>query len=273
VKRQLILWTIAVLVTIVSARYQRITGPTYAKEGEVQFEGNKITFKLDRSHPGADNHKVFISVPDTSISGYLIYKRFKSYDSLTESKMIRDGQKLVSEFPGQPAAGKVEYQIKLTKGLSFVNIPPEPVVLRFRGDVPAGVLIPHIIFISFAMLLSTRTGMEAFFKDTKLKGLVLWTVGILFLGGLLFGPIVQKFSFGEYWTGFPFGFDLTDNKTLIAFLSWMPALYLVIKNKSARKWVIGAAIITFIIFLIPHSVLGSEIDHTKLSPKTEIQIK
>jgi hypothetical protein len=273
VKKQIILWTIAVILTIASVRYQKLTGPTYPKEGEVLFEGNKITYKFDRSHPGSDNHKVSIEVPDTNISGCLIYKRYKSYDTLSEVKMTRNGKILFSEFPGQPPAGKIEYLVKLTKGLSYVNIPPNPVVLRFRGDVPAGVLIPHIIFIFFAMLLSTRTGIEAFYKDAKLKGYVLWTVVILFIGGLIFGPIVQKFSFGEFWTGFPFGFDLTDNKTLIAFLSWLPALYLVIKNKSARKWVIGAAIVTLIIFLIPHSVLGSEIDYTKTGTKTEVQIK
>ena len=48
------------------------------------------------------------------------------------------------------------------------------------------------------------------------KYLTFLTMGSLFLGGMLLGPIVQNFAFGDYWTGIPFGWDLTDNKTLLA---------------------------------------------------------
>jgi hypothetical protein len=48
---------------------------------------------------------------------------------------------------------------------------------------------------------------------------------------MILGPVVQKFAFGEYWTGFPFGTDLTDNKTLIAFIGWIIALVAVFKSE------------------------------------------
>lgn len=77
------------------------------------------------------------------------------------------------------------------------------------------------------------------------------------------GPITQKFAFGEYWTGVPFGFDLTDNKTLIAFIAWIVALWSIYKSKNPGRWILAAAVITLLVFLIPHSVLGSEIDYRK----------
>jgi hypothetical protein len=187
--------------------------------------------------------------------------------------MRRNGDTLSAEFPGQPAAGKVEYQVKLVKGLSFINIPVEPVVLRYRGDMPAWVLILHIVVMFGAMTFSIRAGAEAFYKNKKLKGLVLWTVCLLFIGGLILGPIVQKYSFGEFWTGFPFGFDLTDNKTLIAFIGWLPAIFAIYKKKAARGWVIGAAILMFVVYMIPHSVLGSEIDYTKTNVKIKMPVR
>jgi hypothetical protein len=114
------------------------------------------------------------------------------------------------------------------------------------------------------MLFSTRTGLEFFNKEPNYKKLSYWTFGLLVLGGLIFGPIVQKYAFGEYWTGFPFGIDLTDNKTLIAAIGWIIALIAIVKTSNPKKWVIFASVLMFIVYLIPHSVLGSELDYNEL---------
>ncbi|MGE5437947.1 MAG: hypothetical protein ACM3O3_12010, partial [Syntrophothermus sp.] len=72
------------------------------------------------------------------------------------------------------------------------------------------------------------------------------------------------------WTGFPFGYDLTDNKTAIAFAGWLIALLAVLMKKRERVFIIFAAILMFIVFLIPHSMFGSELDYTKTdSVKTQ----
>ena len=64
----------------------------------------------------------------------------------------------------------------------------------------------------FGMLLSTRAGLEAYSTTPNYGRLILWTVALLTVGGLLLGPIVQKYAFDAFWTGWPFGTDLTDNK-------------------------------------------------------------
>ncbi len=81
---------------------------------------------------------------------------------------------------------------------------------------------------------------------------------------MILGPIVQKYAFGEFWTGFPNGTDLTDNKTLIAFIGWLLALFAVVKEKKQKFWVGFATLLMFVVFLIPHSVMGSELDYSKL---------
>jgi hypothetical protein len=118
-----------------------------------------------------------------------------------------------------------------------------------------------------AMLFSTLTGLVVIFR-AKNSYIFAWiTVISVGIGGLILGPIVQKFAFDAYWTGWPFGHDLTDNKSLVAFIFWVVALAVMKKNRENRLWPVIASIVLLVVFMIPHSVLGSEIDYTK--EKTE----
>lgn len=264
-KRSVLLWIIAFVLTLLTAVYQRMTGPTYPVSGKVIIENQEIKYSLDRSHGGEGDHQIKIKVDDESITGQLEWKRYKTNDELHKQEMKLEDGFLIGTLPHQPPAGKLIYSVKLTKNSDTVIVNDgHPVVIRFKGDVPIFIIIPHVIFIFLAMLFSTRTGLEFFNNDPNYKKLAYWTFGILLLGGMIFGPIVQKYAFGEYWTGFPFGMDLTDNKTLIAFVGWIIALVALKKSAKPQRWILFAAILMFIVFLIPHSVLGSELDYNEL---------
>lgn len=264
-KRSVLLWIIAFVLTLLTAVYQRMTGPTYPVSGKVIIENQEIKYSLDRSHGGEGDHQIKIKVDDESITGQLEWKRYKTNDELRKQEMKLEDGFLIGTLPHQPPAGKLIYSVKLTKNSDTVIVNDgHPVVIRFKGDVPIFIIIPHVIFIFLAMLFSTRTGLEFFNNDPNYKKLAYWTFGILLLGGMIFGPIVQKYAFGEYWTGFPFGMDLTDNKTLIAFVGWIIALVALKKSAKPQRWILFAAILMFIVFLIPHSVLGSELDYNEL---------
>jgi hypothetical protein len=178
--------------------------------------------------------------------------------------MVRKDNVLTADLPHQPKAGKLLYKVKLINQSVSIVIPKKPVVIRFKGAVPLYILIPHIIFIFGAMLLSTRTGLEAFNKEPKFKNLTIATLLFLFIGGGIFGPLAQFYAFDAYWTGFPVGYDLTDNKILIAFIGWLIAAIMIKKSPNPKRWVAFASILLFVVFLIPHSVLGSELDYNKL---------
>ncbi len=264
-KKKIILWILAVLITIVTAIYQRVTGPTYPISGKVKLAEQEIDYKLNRSHGGNDDYKIEIKVNDSNINGTLYFKRYKTQDDWTLVKMGHEGSNLTASLPYQPPAGKLEYYLELNDENAKAKFPSDnSVVIRFKGAVPSNILIPHIIGMVLAMLLSNRTGLEFFNKNANFKKLTLWTIGFLLVGGLIFGPIVQKYAFGEYWTGFPFGHDLTDNKTLIAFIGWLVALFMYGKSKVPKIWALFGAIILLVVYLIPHSVMGSEIDYNKL---------
>jgi hypothetical protein len=263
-KRSLILWLIAFILTLLLAGYQRVTGPTYPVSGSINFNNKKLEYKLDRNHSGEGNHTIQVDTHNSNIEGELIWKRYKTNDDWNIVKMDNNDGILSAELPHQPKAGKLLYKIKLIGQSESFVIPEQPVIIRFKGAVPLYILIPHIFFIFSAMMLSARTGLEIFNKEPEFKNLSMLTLLFLLIGGGVLGPIAQYYAFDAYWTGFPVGYDLTDNKILIAFVGWLIAFIMIRKTQNPKRWVALASILLFVVFLIPHSVLGSELDYNKL---------
>lgn len=263
-------WVLALIITLAAALYQRRTGPTYPLSGSAELDGRTISYRLDRSHGGETDHRVEVNTGDATVTGLVEWRRWRTAEEWTGVPMVSADGLLSADLPHQPPAGKLEYRVTLRHEGQAVLLPAGgPAVIRFKGDVPLVVLIPHILAMFGAMLLSTRTGLEFFSPSPRLTPLIFWTIGFLAVGGLLLGPVVQKYAFDAYWTGWPFGQDLTDNKTAVALLGWVVAALALSRVRKPAAWALAAAIILFAVYLIPHSVLGSEIDYTKASGNTE----
>lgn len=259
------LWIFAFIITISSAFYQRMTGPNYPLRGKESVNEQVVSFKLLRSGIVEKDAPILLDVPDPTISGHVQYRRYKSHDEWSAMPLQRKGNRLEAFLPHQPAAGKLMYYVYLKKDDQEVSLTgKEPVILRYRKSVPAYIMIPHIFLMFAAMMFSNRAGLEALDAQGRTYKYMIWTIILFFIGGFIFGPLMQKFAFGNYWTGFPFGYDLTDNKTLIAMVGWIIAWIANSRGKNRRGWILIAAVLMLAIYLIPHSVLGSEIDYTKL---------
>jgi hypothetical protein len=255
------LWVMAAVITIASALYQRMTGPTYPLRIRDQVGGIQLSARLQRTEAGPGNHLVNVEAP-APVQGVVEWKRFKTADPFTAVPMQREGALLQAELPHQPPAGKLEYRVRLSNGEAATLL--GPLVIRFRGAVPTVILIVHIIAMFGGMLLATRTGLGAWAREKNLKPLTLYTLVVLAIGGFILGPVVQKYAFGALWTGWPFGGDLTDNKTAVAILIWVATWFALPRSRSPRVWVIVAAVATLAVFMIPHSVMGSELDYSKV---------
>ncbi len=268
--QSILLWIFAVVFTISAAIYQRLTGPTHPKRVAISIKGEDHHFKLLRSHGGDDDATLILEVPE-HISGEVHYKIYKSSDEYTSVPMTRDAQEISAPLPHQPPAGKLEYFITLNDGADEYRINEDPVVIRFKGHVALYILIPHIIFMFLAMLFSLRTGIEAIFKGNRTFKYARVTVICLGIGGLILGPIVQLMAFGDLWTGWPFGGDWTDNKTIVAFAFWLIALLVLRKRPENRLWPIIAFLVLFAMYMIPHSMGGSEYDYEKGAVETGLR--
>jgi hypothetical protein len=259
--KKALIWIFAVVLTFSAAIYQRLTGPTHPQRTQISISGETYHFKLLRTFDGEGDCPIAVAMPDTAVKGTLEYRIYPQKVDFTKLEMKRHGENLSASLPHQGMAGKLEYKVVFTKGNEqFLLNNGAPTVIRYKGYVPNFILFPHILCMFLAMLFSNVAGIFALFKIPSWKMLKI-TLGTIFIGGLIMGPLVQKYAFNELWAGIPYGWDLTDNKTLIAFAAWMIA-YLFNRKQESRYWVIAAMVVTLGIFSIPHSLFGSQLDAT-----------
>lgn len=253
---------LSAIITLLAAFYQRSTGPTYPKKYNIELNGQNYKFSLKRSH--TLTRDCFIELKDApdGLSGTVFYRPYPTNSEWQQAGFLKEKNTLTAALPVQPAAGKLQYYLELNHNGKTIQIAKsEPVIMRFKGDVPAGFMIPHILVMFLAMFFSNLTGLLVITRNNKYRRYMNISFVLLLVGGLILGPIIQKYAFGHFWTGFPFGYDLTDNKTLIIFLVYAAAVIANLK-KPRPYWALIAAIVLLLIYSIPHSLMGSELDYS-----------
>lgn len=275
--RSLSLWLLSIIVSVLCFTYQDRTGPTYPLEGTFPTQRGRVHFKFLRSETIGNDLKVLLVDPlPEGLTGHVKYRRFKSNDDWATLQFksgvfafSRRGrsetvQGIGAELPTlKERAGKYEYFVYVDDGRGDeVSITGEkPIHARYKADVPAWVLILHIVVIFASMTLAARSMLEAL-ADGRFKWMLQATVASLLLGAFVLGPLVQWYAFGVWWSGIPFGYDWTDNKVLAELIFWLFAL-LVNRGDRRNRWsVYTAGILTLIVYFIPHSIFGSEYDYT-----------
>lgn len=266
------LWFGALAMMVSAAAWQRRTGPTYPRHGHVVLAGHDVAWRLVRSATSGEPFLVDVPAP-SGFSGRVRYRRYPTSEPFTELEMKREGPTLAALLPTQPPAGKLEYSVVLSAAGGVTQLPPDgPVVMRFKGDVPASVLLPHVVMMFFGMLIGVRAALAAAFARPEARRYAWVTVVLIGLGGLALGPIVQKHAFGAFWTGWPLGEDLTDNKTLVMWLAWVAAAWVLsrreVNDRAVRIAVALAAAVMIAVYLVPHSLRGSQLDYSRLGAGT-----
>jgi hypothetical protein len=254
---------------LAAAVWQRLTGPTHPRRGTTEIAGQDVRWRLLRSSLSGEPFMVVLPAPE-GVTGAVHYRRYPTGEPFRGVAMSREGETLVGLLPTQPPAGKLEYYVALTTPAGPVRVPEgEPIVMRFKGDVPALVLIPHVVTMFVSMMIGIRAALAAALGRPESRRYAWVAVVGIAIGGLVLGPIVQKYAFGAYWTGWPFGGDLTDNKTLGMWLAWVAAVVVFWRRRDpldrvARWTTIAAALVMIAVYLVPHSLRGSQLDYSKV---------
>jgi hypothetical protein len=180
--KKFILWSLAFIITIAAAIYQRHTGPTYPKDLKVTLNNNEYDLKLVRSLALDEKPQVKLGITDTTVKAKIFFKRLNSSDEYQSADFsynvypvdsyimnkvfkITEDKGLFADVPKQPAAGKIQYYLELTDSKGTQNhFKDSPVIIRFKGGVPAFILVPHILCMFLAMLFSTLAGLMAVIK-------------------------------------------------------------------------------------------------------------
>lgn len=256
---------LAVILTLFFAAFQRTTGPTHPASVKIKVGEKTYAFSLPRSGVVGEDTRIEVpfmeseDIAGDTVEAFLYYRLYPAADGDTYQKvpLVREDEMWVGMLPSQPMAGKLSYYVQAQGQEYFTQ---EPLVIRYRGNVPAWILIPHIILMFLAMYFACMAGLGAIFNRDFYKKYTYLTLIALLCGGFIFGCLVQKYAFGVYWAGFPIGSDLTDNKTLLALLAFLAAWGVLAFRKNARWAVLVASVIMLGVFCIPHSVRGSELD-------------
>lgn len=283
--KKVLLLILAVVLALSAMIYQRSTGPTYGYKGSLENGRESYKYELLRAHETTAGAR--IEMPQVEGAEYratLNYKRYQTEDEITPLDFSLDSDnRFTAQLPVQPAAGKMEYFITGTVNGNAFRIPEtaeDNIVLRYKDPVSDYILIPHVTMMIIVILFGIRAGLGSIFNDGTMRKWTIVAFASMTLGGMILGPLVQKSAFGEYWTGFPYGGDFTDNKMLIMWLAWALALAVIgfkpkKKENASRVAVILAAAVMTVVYLIPHSMGGSTLDYEQvdkgIDPKEAIK--
>ncbi len=278
VATSVVLWVIAVAVTLACLLYQDTTGPTSPLEGTIATAKGPVQFKFLRSENIGTPLDVILVNPPKGVTGQVKFRRYKSNDGFTQVPMIpgtfefsrRGSTGKVSGLglrlpPLYQRAGKYEYFVLIDDGSGkpFSVTGDRPIYARYKASVPNVVLAIHIFVIFLSLLLAIRTTLEAMLPAGRWRWMIWATLVTLLLGAFVMGPLVQWYAFGVWWSGIPFGWDWTDNKVLLELAAWIVAAALNLGKRRERWSVLAAGGVTLLVYFIPHSIFGSEYDYTK----------
>jgi len=183
--------------------------------------------------------------------------------------------------PNQGRGSEFSYRFQLedAAGRMLATIPvkesedrPKQLWFRFEGSRSDILLIVHILCMFGSFLLMVMVILTAF-EDMRNRAVrirlgkqTLWATIILFLGTFPIGIWLEYQVYATYWTGIPFGRDITDSKALIIFIYWLVMLYLLrgsalsgdprkdVIGATAARWVaVVGVVLSLALYLVPHS--------------------
>ena len=223
-------------------------------------------------------HLVLIEVTRSAEPGslkvYLKYYRDDEFHTLEMSRL--EGTDYFGvELPGGTLGSRTYYYLEAFDGGGNHLVIPEKATedftneydyfkIRFEGEAAFILLLLHIVLmIAVLFLLIHALYYAMYYLQTNDKGEhIVKTVnaGLItfFITGFPIGWIIEKQVLGNYWEGIPFGWDITDSKTLIIMVLWLIFIILhrmsKISLRAYARWVIINTLITILLFLIPHSL-------------------
>jgi hypothetical protein len=268
----------ALILTVLLLVIARRMSTRYAEEIDTKVDGVTLNHKTTTEY--------FIKDPDNPGVGPVVTLKSSATDR--ERAVIRYSEKVGGPYtavemtpvngvfsahlPPRAIGKKWFYQIDVYQdNVKLASIPSDrEQFVKFKGIVAPYIIGPHILF----MFATIFFGLMAVFTSIDLargKGdlrksvfFLLLTLLSAVLGGLVFGIEVTRQTFGEGWGGWPIGHDWTDTKTEILILFWLVTFFLSAKGLFGPKMVISkkayaalaiiSFVVTFITFLIPHSI-------------------
>lgn len=270
--RRIIASLVLTLVLLVGARELSKREPT---DVVAEGFGMKLSHRTLTEHFGPEQPLIRVRVePDQGVGVAVCWKLHRS-DKVESSPLFLVDANLYQGFvPDFGKGARIQYWVRAMNAKGEVlRIPSSPVTMKFKGRVSKSVLVAHIAFMfaAFFFMVMSLFGAIRILRGQEGKRSTVkaarWVLILSFIGGWPLGFILNRQAFGTLWEGYPFGYDITDNKTQVMFVLWLVSLLLVwgsFIGRSEEKDRLGARpfaytiiasfLVSLVLFILPHSM-------------------
>lgn len=247
-KRPLILWSGALLLTFLTGYIQSGTSEYYPVTGTIGIGSGKATYKFEKIYSDSGDYKFIIRIDDPTVNGEVKWKRQNSNEWNT-IKLGKNSNTLYCKIPKQKAGRTMLYYAKLRKDNWTYNLPGEPVKILFLGYVPSTISFLNFFTLFGGLLLSFRVGLEFFNENQKIKKLTLFTVSFFFLYTIAVTPLKKSYELNAVNNKVVPITDLFDLQSIIFFVLWIAAMVIIFNVKDAKYPALFFSILTALVFL------------------------
>jgi len=282
---------VAVVLTLIMVIAARRYGPSHRYEVTGGTDRFSLYHKAPRGHDGEGPAliELMVKLNDIEISDLVLEMTGKVKGASEEETFLPASTEkagpewdytCIFEIPHKPVTTRYHYKFQgRQKGDDSTKVVitqdnGDPMMVKFKGPVPSWILIPHILAMFaglFLLIWSSLYSISLMSKNQKSPNdeadpkseagrssciLAWWAFAVLFIGGVPIGFAMNYYAFDVYWEAWPFGGDVTDNKTQIALIIWGAAtLGLTFKkNPKTGLATVIAGILVLMIYLVPHSL-------------------
>ena len=275
-KRVLVGILITLLIFVVARRISK------NRPAEVEWTGGgvKITHMTVYEQVGLGQPEIILQVkPPAEIDAAVLYRTSgeEAFDTVGMSE-ISEGI-WAARLPGKEKGSRIEYGFIISQteiaeaGIATATSITGYYLIKYKGEVSVTVLILHILcmFAAFFFIIEAILGAFAMLFMGEEKEFTVtqtrWVLLFTFLGGVPLGFVLNRQRFGPIWEAFPFGIDITDNKTQLIIIFWIIIAAMSWKSFACRRTgrdlagpgvfataVIVASVLSLILYLVPHSL-------------------
>jgi hypothetical protein len=245
------------------------------------YDDSRISHMTVFEQVGPGQPEIILHVkPPTEIDALVLYRtpgeeEFKPAVMSEISKGVWSAR-----LPAGDKGDRLEYGFRIPQtnvheegGSSTVTSETGYYLIKYKGEVSGTVLVLHILCMFAAFFFIVEAILGAFtmlFMGEEREFTIAqtrWVLLFSFLGGVPLGFVLNGQRFGPIWEAFPFGTDITDNKTQLIIIFWIIIAAMSWKSFACRRTgrdaagsgvfataVIIASVLSLVLYLVPHSL-------------------
>ena len=262
-KKNIILWLGAIIITFLAGYMRNVTGPDYPVSGTIGVEGKQVTFKFDKLYIGNDSYNVLIRTDVKDIKAFLLWKNIitnppagkhlqnESAPIWQRDLMADSGFVIKSKLPHHNPGEKVAYQVELNYGSKQYFLPEDrPVTIKFLGYVNSSVMNIFYFVLFGGLILAVRTGLEAFNDNRRIGMYTIFSLIFFFLYTICMVPLKRSYEQNAINHFVPSVNSLITYQSASLFILWIIGLILIFNIKGNRIIPLVISSLTIIIYIL-----------------------